>query len=220
MSTTNQIIPSETWLPVPGYEGFYEVSDQGRVKSLDRYGRAFSDSTRIFKGKILKLKITKQGYLDIELRSRGTGKWFHVHQLVAMAFIGGKPEGMCVCHNNGIPSDNRPSNLRYDTPKSNIADMKIHGTVMNGGRNWASALTEQEVIEIFTCPHTKHYYQALSVQYGVSDVTIRNIWNGRTWSHLTGKVFNPRVIGKKSKKHQTTYRVTEDRDEFLVLSLD
>jgi len=126
-------LESERWLPIPGFEGLYEVSDFGRVKSLDRLVPhwASKDGVALRHGKILSPgRSSKYGHLKVKL---GSGNKYsqhscHVHQLVLAAFIESKPDGMEVRHLNGIASDNRLVNLAYGTRKENTADMKLHGT--------------------------------------------------------------------------------------------
>ena len=119
---------SENWKPVVGYEGLYEVSDQGRVRSLDRVVPHARSGVMKRKGKILKQSpINQDGYLAIGLHRNGHQKKRMVHRLVLMAFVGPCPEGMEGCHNNGVNTDNRLENLRWDTPKENSEDIKRHG---------------------------------------------------------------------------------------------
>lgn len=111
----------ETWLPVPipGYEGRYEVSDRGRVRSLLRRGRVLAQSEH------------RTGmYWQVGLLAQGakSGSARLVHHLVAAAFLGPRPPGAVVRHLNGDSRDNRPSNLAYGTPAENIADSIAHGT--------------------------------------------------------------------------------------------
>lgn len=108
----------ERWLPVPGYEGLYEVSDRGRVWSAPRA------TTR---GGILKQSLS-HGYLVVNLTKRGVQKVHQVHQLVATAFIGPRPEGMETRHLDGNPQNSRVTNLVYGTHSDNMRDALRHGT--------------------------------------------------------------------------------------------
>lgn len=124
--------PSEEWRPIPGYEGAYEVSDLGRVRSLPRLVPAGPHGgKRPIPGGLLKPTIQHFGYAQVKL----AGKSRLVHWLVADAFLGGRPEGMQVCHSNGDPGDNRAINLRVDTVASNMSDTVRHG------RHWAASKT-------------------------------------------------------------------------------
>lgn len=115
----------EHWLPVVGYEGRYEISDQGRVRSLDqkvpnRHGM------RIARGRMLSLYFGDR-YVKVRLKQGDRGRTWNVHQLLAEAFIGPRPDGTEVCHNNGVHHDNRVENIRYDTHSENQIDQVRHG---------------------------------------------------------------------------------------------
>ena len=123
----------ETWAPVPGYEDWYEVSDLGRVRSLDRVVYMFKNDRPLRKlGRILTPHPTlRAGHLVLGL-SRDNHRWrVSVHRLVLLAFVGPCPPGMEACHGNGIPTDNRLENLRWDTQSANMLDRVAHGVHHN-----------------------------------------------------------------------------------------
>lgn len=115
--------PSEEWRPVLGYEGLYEVSALGRVRSLDRtvvdsIGRRFRRQ-----GRVLSTNFARSEYPKVELVSAdGSGVTRRVHAIVAEAFHGPRPDGLEVCHEDGDPHNNRATNLRYDTRLANEHD--------------------------------------------------------------------------------------------------
>ena len=115
----------EIWKSVVGYEGLYEVSDQGQVRSLTRNGR---------RGKILRpgfgsvRKGCEYKRQLVILSVSGKHKTKTVHRLVLEAFVGPRPEGMEGCHNDGNTQNNKLENLRWDTRKNNHADSVKHGT--------------------------------------------------------------------------------------------
>ena len=115
---------NEVWHPVVGYEGSYEVSNLGRVKSLERMVPQRWGMYRKCPEKILRQK-TARGYFQVRL----TGKTFNVHVLVAAAFIGPRPKGMVICHGRLGMQVNTPENLRYDTQLENMRDVKRHQTL-------------------------------------------------------------------------------------------
>ena len=124
---------NEIWKDIPGYEGKYQASTEGRIRSLDyevggknHYsGKPF---TRTIPGRILRPgRYCKTGHVSVVL-GRGTdGK--PVHQLVMRTFVGEPPLGMEVLHINGNPKDNRLENLRYGTRTENILDVYKQGGV-------------------------------------------------------------------------------------------
>lgn len=117
----------ERWLPVVGYEGLYEVSDLGRVKSLARYVRD-RGGVRLVRERVLKSKSQGFGYRTVMLCREGHRKTRTIHQLVLESFVGPRPEGMVACHGDGDPANNRRSNLRWDTQSNNLYDAVRHGT--------------------------------------------------------------------------------------------
>lgn len=114
----------ERWRAIPGWEGLYEVSDLGRVRSLDHQGRR-----QFHRGRILKeLVVTRTGYRGVGLHRDGSVEQAYVHELVLRAFVGPRPEGFQTRHLNGQNTDNRLANLKYGTPVENAADKVLHGT--------------------------------------------------------------------------------------------
>lgn len=118
----------ERWLPVVGYEGYYEVSDMGCVRSLDRIVRLSDGRDRPMKGRHLALSPHPKGYATVKLSVDGIRYTAMVHRLVLDAFVGPRPDGMEVCHNDGDPSNNRLDNLRYASRSENRLDSVRHGT--------------------------------------------------------------------------------------------
>ncbi|MET0992976.1 MAG: NUMOD4 motif-containing HNH endonuclease [Mycobacterium sp.] len=115
---------SEEWRALPGYEGIYAVSDQGRVQSLDR----ITDRGRKWKGRILSPATMPSGYRTVSLWRNGKQTTALVHRLVLFAFVGPCPEGMEALHKCGVPSDNRLVNLAWGTHSENQHDQVSHGT--------------------------------------------------------------------------------------------
>jgi len=124
--------PDEKWLPVPGYEGHYEVSDMGRVRSLDREVLHADGVLHRKCGRVLRPWIgAKNGYPCVSLKMNGKRTGWCVHRLVALAFLGNPANGHEVCHSNGDRSDARLGNLRWDTHSANMCDRRKDGTDHN-----------------------------------------------------------------------------------------
>ncbi|WP_426716516.1 NUMOD4 motif-containing HNH endonuclease [Corynebacterium auriscanis] len=119
---------NEIWKPIVGYEGLYDVSNQGRVRSLDRTVPTVNGATRTVKGKILAQSNDHHGYLWVSLKDGARRSRKSVHSLVMGAFFGKRPKGMDIAHMNDDPFDNRLVNLYYCTRSENMMDM-----VRNGG---------------------------------------------------------------------------------------
>jgi hypothetical protein len=109
----------EIWKDIKGYEGLYQVSNLGRVKSLERYKKC-GNFFRIRKEKILKCNKNKFGYIVVNLSKNKKISFFRVNRLVYEAFNGEIPQGMQVNHINEDKTDNRLENLNLMTPKDNI----------------------------------------------------------------------------------------------------
>ncbi len=114
----------ERWLSVVGFEASHEVSDHGRVRSIDRVVQTRAGWTRPWRGRVLAGRDVN-GYRSVALPGYPSKL---VHRLVLEAFIGQCPDGMECCHNNGVRNDNRLSNLRWDTTSANMFDKQRHGT--------------------------------------------------------------------------------------------
>lgn len=110
---------NEEWRDIKDYEGKYQVSNFGRVKSLERFKKGKNDSLASVKEKILKPQINHRGYYQVELCKNSKVRFYSVHRLVFEAFNGTIPEGLQVNHINEIKTDNRLSNLNLMTPKEN-----------------------------------------------------------------------------------------------------
>lgn len=167
---------------VPGADG-YGVDSSGGVWSKWRGAGPFpakiSDRWKRIVG-----WVAVRGYHMVHVKFGSDGCQFGVHRLVAMAFIGPCPDEMEVCHDNGIKTDNRLENLRYDTRSSNMIDRERHGTGTRGSHNKQSRLTESQVKEIKIAIRRGARTGVLADQYGVSPSTICGIKYSRGWAHL------------------------------------
>ena len=125
----------EEWRPIPGWEGAYEASSFGRVRSVDRTIVVRNPGgvlgPRRFRGRVLRAGRIKNGYYLVSFTGPGRKREYrYVHDLVLLAFVGPKPAGLEVCHNDGTRDNNRLENLRYDTRQANAQDRWKHGTML------------------------------------------------------------------------------------------
>ena len=117
----------EIWLPVKGYEDRYEVSDYGRVRSLDRQVWDERGYWKPVRGRVLNQPMSGS-YPSVSLhRSPLPPKKIRVHILVLETFIGERPDGMHACHRDDDPLNNKVDNLRWDTPRANRIDEQVNG---------------------------------------------------------------------------------------------
>lgn len=109
---------NEIWKSVVGYEGIYEVSNLGRVRSIDRYVNNKSGK-QIRKGKLLKIHKSYRGYLRVILSKECKIRYLFVHKLVAQAFIPNPNNYEQIDHLDGDKTNNNANNLEWVTPKEN-----------------------------------------------------------------------------------------------------
>ena len=169
----------KNWKSVVGFEAHYQVSDCGQVKSMKYHG-GFRITPRI-----MKQKPTGAGYLRVSLCIDSKITMKMVAHMVIEAFIGERPDGMVVCHNDGDNQNNHLTNLRYDTPTNNVKDKLKHGTSFHGGRNPSAKLTNDQVVAIKLLLKAGRRQVDIADDYGVSKVTINHISTGRTWGGVS-----------------------------------
>lgn len=114
-----------TWASIPDYEGLYEVSDEGEVRSVDRTIIRKGDVEVNLKGRLLRPGKDKFGYLMVTLSSGGVTLSKSVHALVAEAFLGERPKNYDVRHLNDNITDNRAVNLEYRPRSETVANQWI-----------------------------------------------------------------------------------------------
>lgn len=125
----------ETWRSVVGYEGSYEVSNLGRVRSLDRTITTATGVRRRLRGRVLTAWRSDQFNHQSVSLGHSYRDHHQVHVLVLTAFVGVRPRRMEGCHNDGDPTNNHLANLRWDTASSNQRDRVVHGNHHNSSRD-------------------------------------------------------------------------------------
>lgn len=169
----------ECWKPVPGYKGMYEVSDHGRVRSLDRYDRRGA----FVPGLVLKLSLSPGGYAAVNLCREGKSKTRLFHRLVCETFHGTPDSGQVVRHLNGDRQDNRAVNLAWGTRCENSHDRKAHGTDNCGDKHPYAKLTEVKVRNLRLGKYGKDAAK-LARRFKVGEVVIREVLRGTRWTHV------------------------------------
>lgn len=124
----------EQWRPVPGYEGYYEVSDHGRVRSVERVLTRSNGRKYTVRQQIMATFTEPKGHMVVTLNGDGkrSGTNRLVHQLVLEAFVGPRPDGLVASHWDDNPERNHVSNLRWASYSENTYDQ-----IRNGGHNHA-----------------------------------------------------------------------------------
>ena len=175
-SFTEEQLASEIWKPIPGYEGHYEASNIGRIRSFKR-------SCVI----LLPKKLKKGGYLRIALSRNDIRKVYLVHRLVYLSFFGSLGENLVVCHKNSVTNDNRIENLRLDTQKGNVADRTPEHwrqTTARGSKIKTAKLTDEKVIEIRKRAESGENSFSIANDFGVGYHTVRRVVQKKTWTHI------------------------------------
>lgn len=131
----------EIWRDIPGYKGYYQVSDQGSVKSVERIVKSVKNRTRIIKSKAMVPVIGTTGYYAVHLSKLSKRRMMSVHQLVAIAFLDHVPNGyeLVVNHKNFNRLDNRVENLEITTQRENANRKHCKGTSKYTGVHWNKA---------------------------------------------------------------------------------
>lgn len=172
----------ETWREVPGYEGWYECSTEGLVRSWKPAGRnQASGDAKASHPRILRAGQTRGGYLTVGLSLNGSVKHFRLNRLVLLTHAGPPFEGAQACHRNGDRQDNRLGNLYWGTPLQNAADMIRHGKVVRGEAKVNSRLSRGKVTEARILWASGETVSNLADRYGVSGPTIWKAVTGKTW---------------------------------------
>lgn len=179
----------EIWKDIKGYEGKYQVSDFGRVKSLARIVEKkkgiFVNKKEIF----LKPAKNIKGYLKIKLCKKTDGvcneKSITIHRLVAYEFLENSFNKAQVNHKNGIKDDNRVENLEWATASENVIHSLKHNLKipLKGSGHGNSKLKEKEVLEIRAIGRTKTLKEIANI-YNVDMSLISLILLEKSWKHL------------------------------------
>lgn len=175
----------EMWKLIPGYEGYYEASNWGNIRSLDRVIKCRNNYDRNHQGKILKQVVSSSGYQMVALSKLGRVERYNVSRLLLLAFVGSCPKGMEGCHNDGGKLNNRLTNLRWDTRKNNNADKVKHGTYLSGEKlSWTKLIR-------FDVRNIRNEYanggvtqRELGIKFGVDETTIGRIIRNETWVNV------------------------------------
>lgn len=179
----------ESWRPVVGYEGLYEVSSMGRVRGLDRrIPHCEPRHDRKWTGRIIKPIVGSGGYACVTLYNRGRQTQLLVHRIVLEAFVGPAPARCQARHwPDRSRTNNRIDNLLWGSAADNAMDRDNHGTTPRGEMIGLSKLTSRDVIAIRNRYRKRTKGRTLTdlaCMYGVSIGTIHKIIIRKTWAHV------------------------------------
>jgi hypothetical protein len=176
---------NEVWKPVPGYEGFYEVSDLGRVKSIGRIIKDRWGKDRFAPERVLVVSYTLAGYGHVLLYRNGVRITRTVHVLVAATFIGPRSDAS-INHIDGDKRNNRPSNLEYCSVATNNRHALDNRLRVNprGERHGRSKLSQDQVLEIRSRVASGELQFRVAQNFGVTKQTVCKIVNRQKWQHV------------------------------------
>jgi hypothetical protein len=186
----------EEWRPVVGWEGLYEVSDHGHVRSIDRpvlfkqrYGQSQETvlRTRIASGQLLTPQGTSRGlrYLWVTLWRQQKPKRRAVHHLVLEAFVGPQPLGYVTNHKDGNPGNNHVGNLEWCTAtENNVHAIETGLRKVRGEGNYLSYFTEADVLLMRQWAREGMTSYAIAQELNLPRRTVHNVVTRRTWKHV------------------------------------
>jgi len=171
----------EQWRDIPSWEGLYQASSYGRIRSLIRRGRY-----RNYGGKILIGGVDDDGYRNVTLYKPGEKRRNpHVSVLVCTTFHGPKPLpglGSQAAHRDGVKTNDRADNLRWATAIENDHDKDVHGTRALGTKHGCAKINEETARNIYA---SKGPAAKIGMQYGINASTVLRIRSRRLWASAT-----------------------------------
>lgn len=173
----------EVWKDIYGFEGYYQISNTGLVKSLQR--TIFSKyRNRILREIIKVCPVNHRGYPRVQLTNASIKKIYSVHRLVAITFIPNPLNLPEVNHKNGIKSDNRLDNLEWCDKAFNERHASDNNLKLKGSKHKMAILDENQVFEIRKEIAAGVKQKLIALRFGVSVPTISSIKHKRNWSHI------------------------------------
>ena len=179
-------LDGEIWAAVCGFEGLYQVSNFCRVKSLGRFVKYGETSRKYLKEKVIKLITDTRGYYNINFYKNGKIKHFHVHRLVAQAFLPANFENKrTINHKDGNKINNVPSNLEWATDLENVTHALETGlSKVKGEYSGMAKLTNEDIFKIRELYNNKAHYKEIAIIFNINTRTVYKIINKERWGHI------------------------------------
>lgn len=171
------------WKSITGYEGIYEISDAGEIKSIQRVITDAVGHTYTIRERILKTYQLPNGYLTVTLCKNNQTRRYYIHRLVAETFIPNPLNLPIINHKNGNKQNCHAYNLEWSTYSDNNQHAYDTGLKPRGEGQYKAVLTEQQVREIKRLGKYTTY-QAIADKYNVTKATIRDVLIGKTWKTI------------------------------------
>jgi hypothetical protein len=177
---------TEKWRSIGGYEGYYEVSNMGRIKSLTRtvvFTWRGAPSSALIRERILKLVPDSDGHLTVFLAREGVKDTRRVHSLVAAAFLGPRPSDKGACHKDDEKSNNCVENLYYGTQQENMSDSVRNGKAPRGITHGKAVLDDNKVRKIRSLAG-KLTIRDIGDMFGITHQAVHAVITRKTWCHV------------------------------------
>ena len=176
---------NEVWRAIPGFEGLYEASTEGRIRSLDRLITGKNGVTKKYAGRIIRPIPMNQGYLTVALSKDGNAVRYLIHRLVAITFIPNPNDFEEVNHIDGVKGNNALSNLEWMSRVRNIRHAMDMGLIQGlGENNPAAKLSDSDARAIKELSRYCLHPKELAAVFGVKPSTITDIQLERSWQHI------------------------------------
>lgn len=171
---------------IKDYENYYEVSNFGNVRSLDRIAKTKAGVIKPTKGKVLSLTLKNNGYKTVMLCVNDKRKRFHVHRLVAQAFIHNPENKSEVNHKDGNKENNNVANLEWNTLQENREHASRNNLIRKGESSYQAKLSENNVLAIRRLFRINPNFNKCQIakKLNVRDTTIHKIIKNKRWKHL------------------------------------
>ncbi len=187
MMNMNYMIDTEKeiWENILNYEGFYQISNLGNVRSLDRF-ITINNKLSFKKGKIMVVSENNKEYKQISLSKNNKLKTFKIHRLIALAFIPNPNNYPYVNHIDGNKKNNNIINLEWCTAQMNIKHAYDMG-LMNapkGKNSGASKLKDEDILNIFILNKEGLGHRKIAKIYNISRVAIKIVLQRKSWRHI------------------------------------
>lgn len=174
----------EIWKNIEGYEGYYQISNLGNIKSLSRFRKNGKKEKEgyIKKEIILKTHISKTGYYVVDLKRNGIRKTFKIHRLIALHFIDNPFNKNYINHKNGIKTDNSIENLEWCTIKENNKHAEETGLKNDSGCNSSNSKLTRE--DVYYIRNSNEKIKYLALRFKMNESTIYKLKRRQTYKNI------------------------------------
>ncbi len=168
----------EIWTSAFGLEGYYEVSDRGRIRSVSRSRRKWKGGTYPIKPYV------ELGYHRVMLSRTGKKRKTTLHRLILESFTGISPKDRVAAHRDGDKENNTLPNIYWATPLENQLDKHRHGTMPKGLTHGMTKLSEDQVLAIRLARKRGERAVKVAKRFKISQTHVYSICNLDSWKHL------------------------------------